>query len=186
MSRLWDKGLPLDQRVLKYTAGEDHQLDARLITYDIRASIAHAAMLSEVGLISQKDSQKITNGLQQLELDYANNKWKINLEDEDVHTALEVNLTKLIGGVGERIHLGRSRNEQVLAALRLYMLDAIDEIASSTNMLCVALDALKQRQGEVPLPGMTHMQHAMPSSVALWCDASVSYTHLTLPTSDLV
>ena len=173
MSRLWDKGLPLDQRVLKYTAGEDHILDQRLVAYDVRASIAHAEMLSEVGLLNQEDCQKITNGLQQLELDYTNGKWKINLEDEDVHTALEVNLTKLIGGVGERIHLGRSRNDQVLVALRLYMLDAIDEIASSTNMLCVALDALKQRQGEVPLPGMTHMQHAMPSSVALWCDAFI-------------
>lgn len=173
MSRLWDKGLPLDQRVLKYTAGEDHQLDARLVAYDIRASIAHAEMLSNVDLLTKDDCQKITNGLKQLQLDYDNNKWKINLEDEDVHTALEINLTKLIGEVGGRIHLGRSRNDQVLVALRLYMLDAIDEISLSTDKLCDSLDSLKQRQGEIPLPGMTHMQHAMPSSVGLWCEAFI-------------
>ena len=173
MSRLWDKGLALDQRVLKYTAGEDHQLDARLVAYDIRASIAHAEMLSNVDLLTKDDCQKITNGLKQLQLDYDNHKWKINLEDEDVHTALEVNLTKLIGEVGGRIHLGRSRNDQVLVALRLYMLDAIDEISLSTDKLCDSLDSLKQRQGEIPLPGMTHMQHAMPSSVGLWCEAFI-------------
>jgi argininosuccinate lyase len=173
MSRLWDKGLALDQRVLKYTAGEDHQLDARLVAYDIRASIAHAEMLSNVDLLTKDDCQKITNGLKQLQLDYDNHKWKIILEDEDVHTALEVNLTKLIGEVGGRIHLGRSRNDQVLVALRLYMLDAIDEISLSTDKLCDSLDSLKQRQGEIPLPGMTHMQHAMPSSVGLWCEAFI-------------
>jgi argininosuccinate lyase len=144
-----------------------------LVAYDIRASIAHAEMLSNVDLLTKDDCQKITNGLKQLQLDYDNNKWKINLEDEDVHTALEVNLTKLIGEVGGRIHLGRSRNDQVLVALRLYMLDAIDEISLSTDKLCDSLDSLKQRQGEIPLPGMTHMQHAMPSSVGLWCEAFI-------------
>ena len=173
MSRLWDKGLPLDQRVLNYTAGEDHLLDARLITYDVRASIAHAEMLSIIGLLTEDDCQKITNGLKQLLVDYNKGKWKINLEDEDIHTALEVNLTQLIGEVGGRIHLGRSRNDQVLVALRLYMLDAIDEISLSTDKLCGSLDSLKQRQGEISLPGMTHMQHAMPSSVGLWCEAFI-------------
>jgi argininosuccinate lyase len=173
LSRLWDKGLPLDQRVLNYTAGEDHLLDARLITYDVRASIAHAEMLSIIGLLTEDDCQKITNGLKQLLVDYNKGKWKINLEDEDIHTALEVNLTQLIGEVGGRIHLGRSRNDQVLVALRLYMLDAIDEISLSTDKLCDSLDSLKQRQGEISLPGMTHMQHAMPSSVGLWCEAFI-------------
>ncbi|MDA9109607.1 argininosuccinate lyase [Woeseiaceae bacterium] len=173
MSRLWDKGLPLDQRVLNYTAGEDHLLDARLITYDVRASIAHAEMLSIIGLLTEDHCQKITNGLKQLLVDYNKGKWKINLEDEDIHTALEVNLTQLIGEVGGRIHLGRSRNDQVLVALRLYMLDAIDEISLSTDKLCDSLDSLKQRQGKISLPGMTHMQHAMPSSVGLWCEAFI-------------
>ena len=138
MSRLWEKGLPLDERVLKYTAGEDHKLDQRLISYDVRASIAHAEMLSSVNLLTKEDCLKITNGLKQLLDDFENHKWKITLEDEDVHTALEVNLTRLIGEVGGKIHLGRSRNDQVLVALRLYMLDAIDHVSHGINGLCDA------------------------------------------------
>lgn len=173
MSRLWEKGLPLDERVLKYTAGEDHKLDQRLISYDVRASIAHAEMLSSVNLLTKEDCLKITNGLKQLLDDFENHKWKITLEDEDVHTALEVNLIRLIGEVGGKIHLGRSRNDQVLVALRLYMLDAIDHVSHGINGLCDALSSLKKRQGNISLPGTTHMQHAMPSSVALWCGAFI-------------
>lgn len=170
MSRLWDKGLPLDQRILSYTAGEDHKLDKRLVAYDVKASIAHAEMLCETGLLSKEDCQKIVNGLEQLLDDFTDEKWVINIEDEDVHTALENNLIQLIGEVGERIHLGRSRNDQILVALRLYMLDAIDEVLSSIGKLCQAMNLLKEQQGEISLPGTTHMQHAMPSSVALWCE----------------
>ena len=173
MSRLWEKGLPLDERVLKYTAGEDHKLDERLVIYDVRASIAHAEMLSSVNLLTNEDCSKITNGLEQLLHDFENGKWTITLQDEDVHTALEVNLTRLIGEVGGKIHLGRSRNDQVLVALRLYMLDAIDIVSHGIEGLCEALNLLKLRQGEITLPGTTHMQHAMPSSVALWSEAFI-------------
>ena len=173
MSRLWDKGFPLDQRVLSYTAGEDHKLDKRLVAYDVKASIAHAEMLCEADLLSKKDCKKIVNGLEQLLIDFTNKKWAINIEDEDVHTALENNLIQLIGDVGERIHLGRSRNDQVLVALRLYMLDAIDKVLSSIDKLCQAMDLLKEQQGEISLPGTTHMQHAMPSSVTLWCEGFI-------------
>ncbi len=173
MSRLWDKGLPLDQRVLSYTAGEDHKLDKRLVAYDVKASIAHAEMLCEADLLSKKDCKKIVNGLEQLLIDFTNKKWAINIEDEDVHTALENNLIQLIGDVGERIHLGRSRNDQVLVALRLYMLDAIDKVLSSIDKLCQAMGLLKEQQGEISLPGTTHMQHAMPSSVTLWCEGFI-------------
>jgi len=173
LSRLWDKGFPLDQRVLSYTAGEDHKLDKRLVAYDVKASIAHAEMLCEADLLSKKDCKKIVNGLEQLLIDFTNKKWAINIEDEDVHTALENNLIQLIGEVGERIHLGRSRNDQVLVALRLYMLDAIDKVLSSIDKLCQAMDLLKEQQGEISLPGTTHMQHAMPSSVTLWCEGFI-------------
>tara|TARA_B100000959_G_C14993311_1_gene629013 strand:+ start:4941 stop:6125 length:1185 start_codon:yes stop_codon:yes gene_type:complete len=173
LSRLWDKGLPLDQRVLSYTAGEDHKLDKRLVAYDVKASIAHAEMLCEADLLSKKDCKKIVNGLEQLLIDFTNKKWAINIEDEDVHTALENNLIQLIGDVGERIHLGRSRNDQVLVALRLYMLDAIDKVLSSIDKLCQAMGLLKEQQGEISLPGTTHMQHAMPSSVTLWCEGFI-------------
>ena len=124
MSRLWEKGLPLAQRVLRYTAGEDHQLDARLVNYDVQASIAHAQMLAAQELLSQQDCDSICAGLTELGKQFVAGKWHIRLEDEDVHTALESRLTDLIGEAGGRVHLGRSRNDQVLTALRLYLLDA--------------------------------------------------------------
>ena len=170
MSRLWDKGVPLDERVLRYTAGEDHQLDARLVSYDVRGSIAHAEMLQEQSLLSVDDCGAIVDGLKQLEADHEAGKWQIRLEDEDIHTALETRLTKLIGEAGGRVHLGRSRNDQVLTALRLYLLDATDRVTASVTNICSALQVLSDEQGDIALPGTTHMQHAMPSSVALWSD----------------
>ncbi|HUD96274.1 MAG TPA: argininosuccinate lyase [Woeseiaceae bacterium] len=168
MSRLWDKGLPLDQRVLLYTAGEDHRLDARLVAYDVKASIAHAEMLRAQKLLSDADCRSICDGLQKLGSDHAAGQWHIELDDEDVHTALESRLTATIGEAGGRLHLGRSRNDQVLTALRLYLVDAAKDIANRVGALCETLDDLGKRQGEVALPGYTHMQQAMPSSVALW------------------
>lgn len=168
MSRLWDKGEPLDERVLRYTAGEDYRLDARLVLYDIRASIAHAEMLQEVGLLSAEDLEAIRSGLEELGEEHAAGAWEVSLEDEDVHTALETRLTALIGDAGARVHLGRSRNDQVLAALRLYLRDAVESLAADAREVAAALDALSDREAETVLPGYTHQQQAMPSSVPLW------------------
>lgn len=169
MTRLWDKGLPLDERILRYTAGEDHVLDARLAQYDVKGSIAHAEMLAETGLIDSDDCVAITDGLRSLGASFAAGEWSISLEDEDIHTALESRLTANIGEAGARLHLGRSRNDQVLTALRLYLRDATDDLAGRVNSLRQSVAALSQRQGDVQIPGYTHMQHAMPSSVELWC-----------------
>ncbi|MBT8421910.1 MAG: argininosuccinate lyase [Gammaproteobacteria bacterium] len=170
MKRLWDKGEPLDQRVLRYTAGEDHVLDARLVPYDVRASIAHATMLCAQQHLADADLQAIKKGLNELAAGHAAGDWGISLEDEDCHTALESRLTDAIGEAGRRVHLGRSRNDQVLAALRLYMLDAADDLGDAAGHAAAALQALAGKQGEVALPGYTHMQHGMPSSVGLWAD----------------
>ncbi len=169
MSRLWEKGLPLDERVLRYTAGEDHLLDARLVPYDVRGSIAHAEMLAAQGLISHHDCDSIRDGLSALDDSFAAGDWHIRLEDEDAHTALETRLTDAIGPAGGRLHLGRSRNDQVLTALRLYLRDAASDLAERVTELRQPISELSDRQGEIELPGYTHMQHAMPSSVALWC-----------------
>jgi argininosuccinate lyase len=170
VSRLWDKGEPLDERVLRYTAGEDHVLDERLVSYDVRASIAHAAMLHEKGLISAEDFASIREGLEALRKEHAAGAWRIGLEDEDCHTVLEARLTQRIGDAGARLHLGRSRNDQVLAALRLYLRDAIAALADGAREAAAALDDLAEREGEIAIPGYTHMQQAMPSSVLLWAD----------------
>ena len=169
MTRLWDKGLPLAERVLRYTAGEDHVLDARLVPYDVRGSIAHAEMLAATGLISETDCTAICNGLNDLDQSFEAGEWSITLEDEDVHTAIESHLTATIGSAGARLHLGRSRNDQVLTALRLYLLDASEDLVDRVEALRGSLGKLAERQGDVELPGYTHMQHAMPSSVELWC-----------------
>ena len=168
MTRLWDKGEPLDERVLRYTAGEDHRLDARLVPYDARASIAHAGMLREAGLLSGEDFAAIREGLEALAREHAAGEWEISLADEDVHTALESRLTGRIGEAGGRLHLGRSRNDQVLAALRLYLRDAVAALAAGAREAAGALDELGGREAGTALPGYTHLQQAMPSSVPLW------------------
>jgi argininosuccinate lyase len=174
MTRLWDKGVPLDERVLRYTAGEDHALDNRLVAYDVRASIAHAEMLHACGLLSAIDLQTIGKGLNDLAEEHARGEWCVLLEHEDGQTALENLLTARIGEAGKRVHLGRSRNDQVLTALRLYLRDAIDELEAKTTAVAMALEELATREGHVELPGYTHMQQAMPSSVALWAGGFAS------------
>jgi argininosuccinate lyase len=168
MRRLWDKGASLDQRVLRYTAGEDYALDERLVSYDVRASIAHAQMLHTQQLLSSADLSLICDGLTALDEEHRRGQWHIELADEDVHTALERHLTARIGEAGARIHLGRSRNDQVLVALRLYLRDAIDELDTAAHDVIAALERLATREATTVLPGYTHMQQAMPSSVALW------------------
>jgi len=168
VSRLWDKGEPLDERVLRYTAGEDHGLDARLVPYDARASVAHAGMLHEAGLLSAEDLAAIREGLEALTAEHAAGEWRIALADEDVHTALETRLTERAGEAGARLHLGRSRNDQVLAALRLYLRDAVAALAAGAREVAGALDELGAREADTVLPGYTHLQQAMPSSVPLW------------------
>ena len=170
MSPLWQQpgGAPLDERVLRYTAGEDHRLDARLVPYDVRASIAHAEMLGETGLLAAADVAAIREGLAALAAAHAAGEWQIELGDEDVHTALERRLTAAIGAAGARLHLGRSRNDQVLAALRLYLRDEVTSLAAGARAAAAALDELATREAATPLTGYTHHQPAMPSSVPLW------------------
>jgi len=168
MTRLWDKGSHLDERILRFTAGDDHRLDERLVEYDVRASTAHARMLNEQGHLSADDCEAICDGLAELGREHSRGEWSIQLEDEDVHSALEARLVERIGAAGGRVHLGRSRNDQVLAALRLYLKDTAEALAGGTMAVADELDALAGRQGQVALPGYTHMQPAMPSSVGLW------------------
>jgi len=168
MTRLWDKGTSLDAQVLEYTAGDDHALDGRLVRYDIRASIAHAEMLAEQQLLSAEDLVLIRDALKAIGEEHASGQWRVSLEDEDCQTAIENLLTARIGAAGGRLHAGRSRNDQVLAALRLYMRDAAETLRQGAVAVADALDVLASRHSGQALPGYTHMQQAMPSSVPLW------------------
>ena len=133
MSRLWDKGAPLDARVLHYTAGEDHALDDRLVAYDVQASIAHAEALAECGLLEAESLAAIRDGLKAIGEAHARDEWRVTLELEDGQTALETLLTQRIGEAGARLHAGRSRNDQVLAALRLYLRDAVEALSGGSS-----------------------------------------------------
>ena len=169
MTRLWEKGgVPLDERVLSYTAGDDFVLDNRLVEYDIRASIAHAQMLGEQGLLSAADLAAIRSALTAIGEEHARGSWRITLDQEDCQTAIENLLTARVGATGGRLHAGRSRNDQVLAALRLYLRDAAQTLSDGAIAVAEALESLAAHQGSLELPGYTHMQQAMPSTVALW------------------
>ncbi len=170
MTRLWDKGAPLDARVLRYTAGEDHALDDRLVRYDVTASIAHAEGLHAAGLLGVEDLAALSGALREAAAAHARGEWHVTLEQEDGQTALESQLTARVGITGGRIHLGRSRNDQVLAAIRLYLRDAVEELRAGADGVADALEALGARHAGITLPGYTHMQQAMPSSVALWAE----------------
>jgi argininosuccinate lyase len=168
MTRLWDKGQPLDERVLRFTAGNDHELDNRLVKHDVTASIAHAEMLNACGLLTPADLKSIRDALVAIGATHARGEWRVQLEHEDGQTALENLLTERIGATGGRLHAGRSRNDQVLAALRLYMREVEEELRAGVNAVADELDQLIRREGATPLPGYTHTQQAMPSSVVLW------------------
>jgi argininosuccinate lyase len=168
VTRLWDSGAPLDQRVLRYTAGEDYLLDERLVRHDVRASIAHAEMLQQQGLLTSADLDAIRAGLSSLAAEHARGDWHIELADEDGQSALERRLTERIGAAGARIHLGRSRNDQVLTAIRLYLRESLAALGAGVLAGAQALDELARREAGTALPGYTHLQQAMPSSVALW------------------
>jgi len=168
MSRLWDRGEPLDERVLSFTAGEDHALDDRLVAHDVRASIGHVEMLAAQGLLSDSDLEAIRSGLAELADEHARGLWRVELEDEDCHTALERRLTERIGAAGGRVHLGRSRNDQVLAALRLYLREAVAGLAAGARRVAASLADLAAKHPHHELPGYTHLQRAMPSNVVLW------------------
>ena len=168
MRRLWDKGTPLDERVLQYTAGEDYALDERLVPYDVRASIAHAEMLAVQRLLPSEELTAIRDGLTALAAAHARGEWHVELADEDGQTALEWRLTERIGAAGARIHLGRSRNDQVLTAVRLYLRDVVHALSAAAIRVAEALESLARREVATALPGYTHLQQAMPSSVALW------------------
>src|SRR5690606_37803977 len=140
MPRLWDKRAPLDERGLHYTAGGDHALATRLAADDAKASTAHAEMLNAQGLLSSEDLNAIRHGLSEIAAAHARGEWRVSLQHEDGQTALETLLTAQIGEAGKRVHLGRSRNDQVLTALRLYLRDAIETLGARVLDVAAALD----------------------------------------------
>jgi argininosuccinate lyase len=164
MTRLWDRGEPLDAAVLDYTAGDDASLDDRLVPYDVLASAAHVEMLHAAGHLDDADRTALVTALREIGASHARGEWRIAVEEEDTHTALENRLTARLGEAGKRIHLGRSRNDQVLAALRLWLKAELKTLAADAESVAAALESM----ADLPMPGYTHMQRAMPTTTGLW------------------
>ena len=171
MAKLWDKGVELDQQIEAFTVGDDYVLDQELVTYDCIASKAHASMLEKAGLLKPEESELIRKELDVIIQLHVSGKFTILPSQEDCHTAIEEHLTDKLGDVGKKIHTARSRNDQVLTALRLYYRDMLSDVHQLSEELGQAFESFITSQGEVAYPGYTHMQKAMPSSFALWGSA---------------
>ncbi|WP_010523486.1 argininosuccinate lyase [Aquimarina agarivorans] len=169
--KLWSKGLPTDQKIDFFTVGNDRILDLVIAKYDVKATLAHGKMLHKVGLLSDKDIQGIEKGLNELAAEIEAGTFIIGNEFEDVHSKIEFELTQRIGDAGKRIHTARSRNDQVLTAMHLYLKDELSDIKASVKELGVVLLAAAEKYKTILLPGYTHLQIAMPSSFGLWFSA---------------
>ena len=166
--RLWDKGEALDPEVLAYTVGDDWTLDLELVEEDCWGSLAHARMLAEQGLISGADERAIARGLVAVLAAHRRGEFRIAPEEEDVHTAVEGRLVQLAGEAGGRVHTGRSRNDQVLVDVRLFVKRRLLEALEAGLALAGALLELAREGEGTLLPGYTHLRQAMPSTVGLW------------------
>lgn len=165
--KLWQSGGGLHPLVEAYTVGDDYVSDQELLPYDIAGSVAHAEMLKKIGVLSTSELKTTKKGLNEILSKWKAGKFIISTEQEDGHTAIEQYLTENFGEVGKKIHTGRSRNDQALTMMRLYMKDKLKEVAIETKLLQNALIA-KAKTQKSPMPGYTHMQKAMPTTVATW------------------
>ena len=169
--KLWEKGKPTDKKRDQFTVGQDRELDLVLVKYDIQASIAHAEMLGKIGLLTKTETEQLVGGLKIIEKDVDSGRFFIEEDFEDMHSKIEFLLTEMLGDTGKKIHTARSRNDQVLVAIQLYLKNEINELKALSKDLFDLLLSLAEKYENVMMPGYTHMQIAMPSSFGLWFSA---------------
>ncbi len=169
--RLWDKGFSTDKKIDHFTVGNDQELDLHLAKYDVVASTAHAKMLGKIGLLSNEECKALVKELGSIGKSIEKGEFTIEPSFEDMHSKIEYLLIEKLGDTGKKIHTARSRNDQVLVAMHLYLKDELSEIKSQTKALFYLLLDLAEKHKEVLLPGYTHLQIAMPSSFGLWFSA---------------
>ncbi len=174
--KLWEKGYVLNKEIERFTVGNDYLLDRKLVKFDCLASMAHARMLKEIGVLTEEELKKLVEGLNEImELDQKG-EFEIKLEDEDCHTAIENYLIHKYGEAGKKIHTARSRNDQVLTAIRLFEKFEINKIKELLEGLKEALNRKIKVYSNVKMPGHTHMQKAMPMNVKDWLGSFVDST----------
>ena len=169
--KLWDKGYSTDKKIDHFTVGNDRELDLVLAKYDIIASMAHAQMLGKIGLLTSEETLALVRELENIAQSVEEGKFIIEDTFEDVHSKIEFILTEKLGDTGKKIHTARSRNDQVLVAMQLYLKEELSEIKHQTQELFQLLIELAEKYKEILLPGYTHFQIAMPSSFGLWFSA---------------
>jgi argininosuccinate lyase len=170
-SKLWDKGYQLDPVVEQFTVGDDHVLDVFLAEHDILGSIAHARMLASIGILSDEERASITGALKDILETARAGEFTISPRQEDVHTAVEEALVEKLGDAGKKVHTGRSRNDQVLLDTRMYTRERLLAVWKETAAAAGKLLDFAKTHEFVPMPGRTHTQRAMPSSVGTWAGA---------------
>ena len=169
--KLWSKGLEPDKMIEEFTVGNDRELDLRLARYDVIGSIAHIRMLESIGLLKKEELDVLVKNLNDILAIIDKGDFKIAEGVEDIHSQIEFMLTERLGDIGKKIHSGRSRNDQVLVDLKLFMRDELRHIASATERLFGRLQSLSEQYKDTLMPGYTHLQIAMPSSFGLWFGA---------------
>lgn len=169
--KLWEKGIPTDQRIDLFTVGNDRELDIVLAKYDVLGSLAQTKMLYQVGLITENEKKDLLQALSEILTDIENHTFKIEENFEDVHSKIEFLLTEKVGDAGKKIHTARSRNDQVLVDMNLYLKDELKVIKDQSRKLFDLLLVLAVKNKNILLPGYTHFQIAMPSSFGMWFSA---------------
>ncbi len=169
--KLWDKGTAAADWVTHFTVGEDWRWDTLLLPYDVEGTRAHAWALTQIGVLTGDELGQIESALDAVRDQALAGDLYVTVEDEDAHTAIERELTARLGEVGQKIHAGRSRNDQVLVALRLWLRDALAAVAAEALAAAEALTDIAERHDDLLMPGYTHLQRAMPTTVGLWAAA---------------
>ena len=169
--KLWDKGYKIDDAIERFTVGKDKELDLLLAPYDILGTMAHVSMLEHVGLLSKQDLDILLPALRDLYTEAEQGNFVIEEGIEDVHSQVELMLTRRLGDVGKKVHTGRSRNDQVLVDLKLFTRAEIEKTMGLVQRLFKILQTRSEETQNVLMPGYTHLQVAMPSSFGLWLGA---------------
>ena len=169
--KLWTKNVQMTDEIERFTVGKDREMDLYLAKYDVLGSMAHITMLESIGLLSKDELTQLLAALKAIYADAVSGKFVIEEGVEDVHSQVEQMLTRQLGDIGKKIHSGRSRNDQVLVDLKLFIRDQIKEIVQLTEVLFHELIAKSNEYKDVLMPGYTHLQVAMPSSFGLWFGA---------------
>lgn len=166
--KLWEKSVQVDRDVERFTVGKDREMDLYLAPFDILGSLAHISMLQSIGLLTAEELKQLTEELRNIYRDTETGKFLIEEGVEDVHSQVELLLTRKLGDIGKKIHSGRSRNDQVLVDLKLFTRSRLQNIVKKTKKLFDTLIAQSEKYKQVLMPGYTHLQVAMPSSFGLW------------------